>query len=201
MNVGAYLQQTKLTSGFWMSFNELTSDYPWLTKRMATVLALRKGGEPNHPRRHPLAWVLSCFVPRFGGGGAMLSVMVSVAVIGILAAVAIPAYQDYVHKAGVMSGYEAALPIREKVTRYAAEKKAWPASLTDLGYANETLDGPEGRYNIAIYEEGLIGVDVGVDGAGEERYIVLEPLVEQGELVWECYGQNLDTKYLPQACR
>ena len=92
-------------------------------------------------------------------------------------------------------------PSARRSPEYAAEKQAWPASLTDLGYATETHRWAGGKYNIAIYEEGLIGVDVGVDGAGEERYIVLEPAGRARGAGWECYGQNLDTKYLPQACR
>ncbi len=65
INVDAYLRQIEYTSGFWMSFNELTSDYPWLTKRMATSLAFNKGEEIQHPKRHTLAWVISFFIPRF----------------------------------------------------------------------------------------------------------------------------------------
>jgi Zn-dependent protease with chaperone function len=59
MNTDSYIEQVKLTRGFWMSFNELTSDYPWLTKRMASALAFHKGETVKHPRRHLFAWFLS----------------------------------------------------------------------------------------------------------------------------------------------
>ncbi len=65
LNLSSYLSQIELTRGFWMSFNELTGDYPWLTKRMATSIALSKGEEIKHPRRHLFAWILSFFIPRF----------------------------------------------------------------------------------------------------------------------------------------
>ena len=38
INIDSYLKQIAYTNGFWMSFNELISDYPWLTKRMSARL-------------------------------------------------------------------------------------------------------------------------------------------------------------------
>ena len=99
MNIDAYLEQIKETNGFWMSFNELISDYPWLTKRMASSIALSKGEEIKHPRRHPLAWFLSLFIPRFGMGAGAGSFIIIIAMVGVLAAVALPAYQSYKQKA------------------------------------------------------------------------------------------------------
>ena len=67
VDLPAYAGQAALTSGFWMSFHELTNGYPWLTKRTARVL------DPAAPvpRRNPLAWLLALFVPYAGraGGG------------------------------------------------------------------------------------------------------------------------------------
>jgi Zn-dependent protease with chaperone function len=102
INVDAYINQVSVTNGFWMSFNELTSDYPWLTKRMATSLALSRGEDIKHPRRHGFAWILAFFIPRFGVSGKG-SLLLTLAIIGILAAVALPAYQDYVERANVAS--------------------------------------------------------------------------------------------------
>jgi len=93
MNIPAYLRQVQGTGGFWMSLNELTAEYPWLSKRMAWVVALREKREPQFPRRHPLAWLLSAFVPSIPGG--TVSLLLLVAILGVLAAVALPAYQSY----------------------------------------------------------------------------------------------------------
>lgn len=200
INVDAYVGQVAASGGFWMSFNELTSDYPWLSKRMATSIALAQGQEIKHPRRHSVAWLLSIFVPRFGSGG-MASLMVTIVTIGILAAVALPAYQDYTQKARVSAAYSAALPIKTQVSKYVLEKQAWPSSLQDLGHQNASLENATASFEISIFEDGIIGADIGDDENGDTMYIVLEPLIEEGNLSWQCYGQNLASKLLPPPCR
>lgn len=93
-----FAEQSANTEGFWMSFHELTSDYPWLTKRMASLRALATGMPIAHPTRNAIAWALAAVCPRTGiaaGGGGI----VVIAVVGIFAAVAIPQYQRYAQKA------------------------------------------------------------------------------------------------------
>jgi Zn-dependent protease with chaperone function/Tfp pilus assembly major pilin PilA len=106
LSVPAYLEQTKETSGFWMSFHELVADYPWLVKRAARL------DNPTYssPARNPFAWVFALFVPRFGLGGGMAGLLMMVAVIGILAAISIPAYQDYVNRAKQAQAQSAQIP-------------------------------------------------------------------------------------------
>jgi Zn-dependent protease with chaperone function/type II secretory pathway pseudopilin PulG len=92
MSFTEYIAQAGETSGFWMSFNELVSDYPWLVKRVARVTARSQGRPPDIPARNPLAYLFALLVPRTGagGGGGLLSLLVVVAVIGVIAAIAIP---------------------------------------------------------------------------------------------------------------
>jgi len=183
-----------------MSFNELTGDYPWLTKRMATALAFRNGREASHPKRHGFAWFLSIFIPHLGSGG-IVSLMIAVMIIGILAAIAIPAYQDYVVRASVYAGYNTANEVKVKVTDYYIQRNRWPVTMMDIEYPYETLSDPMGKYEIDIYENGLIGVSVGTDAAGETKYLVLEPAVENQQITWSCYGSNLPEQHLPTDCR
>ncbi len=92
MSFPDYAAQARESSGFWMSFNELISDYPWLVKRVARVTARAQGEPPEIPSRNALAYLFAMFVPRLGGvgGGGMVNLLVVVAVIGIIAAIAIP---------------------------------------------------------------------------------------------------------------
>ena len=62
MNMNAYIAQTRDTSSFWMSFHELISSYPWLTKRLTHVTP--DFPKNKMPRRNPLAYLLAAFIPR-----------------------------------------------------------------------------------------------------------------------------------------
>ena len=91
VDIPAYLKQAEESSGFWMSFHELVSDYPWLVKRAARI----HNPENDAPSRDVFAWILAIFIPRFGYGGSVAGMMVVVAIIGILAAIAIPQFNSY----------------------------------------------------------------------------------------------------------
>lgn len=93
IDIPAYLDQVEETSGFWMSFHELVADYPWLTKRAARL----NNPHFSAPSRNPFSWLFALFVPRVNGGVG--GFVIIIAIIGILAAIAIPAYQDYITRA------------------------------------------------------------------------------------------------------
>jgi Zn-dependent protease with chaperone function/type II secretory pathway pseudopilin PulG len=211
LNLDAYLRQINETKGFWMSFNEINNDYPWLTKRMAAALAFRRQETVKFPTRHGFAWFLSLFIPRFGGGAAM-SVILSIAMIGILAAIALPAYQDYTKKAEkavenaavkieLELAYRHGLTFEDKVSAYAASHNGeWPISFDDLGVKPDELRDASGKYQIDLYKEGIIGIEVVLDD-DEDQYIVLDPRDEEGNQTWVCYGQDIDPDLLPADCQ
>ncbi|WP_379752614.1 pilin [Massilia suwonensis] len=106
--------------------HELVGDYPWLVKRMAAVRALAAGREAEQPRRHLLATLLALFVPRLGVAGGAGGVVVTLAIVGILAAMAVPAYQGYTQKAAVAGAYSAGVDASAKVERYLNEQGKIP---------------------------------------------------------------------------
>ena len=224
LNVPAYLQQADTTGGFWMSLNEFLGDYPWMCKRVAWVMALRNGTEPEFPRRNGLAGFLSLFVPSIPGG--FLALMITVAFLGILAAVALPAYQDYVTKAqqaaaasdstGITTDFEYAnqmtpsgfiavveefAGLRQQIATHYAENKSFPTDMTEMGGAESVVYSDNGGMPVAVYDGGVIAVNYGGDGDGEP-YLVLSPDVDEaGVISWYCAGQNIDQDLLPESCR
>jgi len=140
-----------------------------------------------------------------GAGSVVVIVVVAafvgVSVIGILAAIAIPAYQDYTVRAKVSEGIFAATPWRVAVTEYYLETKRAPAKAADLpgGAPAQPQNG-----TIALGERGVFTLTLnerlGSRIAG--KTIVFQPGVNpDGQLSWNCAGGTLEPKYRPVTCR
>lgn len=202
MNSTEYLTQIAMTNEFWMSFHELTNDYPWLTKRTGSALAFRRNEEIRHPRRSFFAGLLSIFVPRFGPGGGA-SLLVTVAMIGILAAIAIPAYQDYTIRAQVSEGLSLSGDVKAAVTKYVLENREWPTDNVAAGLvpANEIA----GTYvSGVLVEDGLIIVTYGNNAHAsiQGQTVTLAPDASNlPTVLWDCHSSGIDNKWLPAACR
>jgi Zn-dependent protease with chaperone function len=199
IDIPHYVAQVKAMDGFWMSLHELLADYPWLVKRMARLMATAEDREPNFPKRMLGAWLLALFIPRFGGGvGPAASPFIMVALIGLFAAVAIPAYQDYTVRAKVRAGLNAATEAREKVIRYAGESQKWPTSNQDIGL-DENAAGPS-LESIQVGQAGTITLTfAGPPPLLAGKTIVLRPQVNGERVTWLCES-SLQAKLLPKGC-
>src|ERR1700750_744654 len=93
-------------------------------------------------------------------GFTLIELMIVIAIIGILAAIAIPAYQDYTIRSQVTEGLNLAGSIKAEVAEYFAQNGAWPTSITGgagtLGHA--VTEVPSGKYvsGIAINTAGTL---------------------------------------------
>ena len=137
LDLPALREQANEASGFWMSFHELCSGYPWLTKRMVRMTA----GDAEVPPRHGLAYVPAAFVPyagRLGGGFGML---ITVYVIAVLAAVALPAYKSYTSKAHLSATLNTVTPALVTIARFYETEHHAPATLADAGVPDHLADG------------------------------------------------------------
>ncbi len=198
LNAQAYVDQSRQTEDFWMSFHELVGDYPWLVKRMAAVRELAAGREPRQPARSVPASLLALFVPRLGVGGG--GAVVTVAMIGILAAVAIPAYQAYTQKATTMAAYQVGQDATVKVGAYYMVNDAIPAKLEDAGVnlasndaVNEVQFDPD---------NGQLRVVTSIAGMQGPGALVFSPSLDADKhVVWRCSGENLAAAAVPAGCR
>lgn len=202
LNSSAYSRQVAVTSEFWMSFHEFTNDYPWLTKRMASALAFRQGEEIRHPRRSFFAGLLSVFVPRFGAGGGA-SLLVTVAMIGILAAIAIPAYQDYTIRAQISEGLNLSGGAKAAVAEFVQDRQEWPIDNATAGLApaNEI----SGKYVSGVrVEGGVVVVSYGnsAHASIQGNTLMLVPDASSLPTVsWDCSSSEIANKWLPAVCR
>ncbi len=191
VDLAAYAAQSVLTRGFWMSFHELTGGYPWLTKRAARVL----DPAAPMPRRSAFAGFLACFVPyagRVGGAGGLLVVVV---LIGVLAAVGIPAYADYQARARLTAAYFAAGPAKEAIGAYYAEHHDKPESLAD---ANVDPVLPNGL-QLSLDADTM---SLSIETPQGEQLVFSPQAGDDDALTWQC-SPGLGTKpsHAPVLCR
>jgi type IV pilus assembly protein PilA len=133
-------------------------------------------------------------------GFTLIELMIVVAIIGILAAIAIPAYQDYTIRAQVSEGLTLASDVKAGVAEYLAQTGSWPADLIEAGLGSTaTLDDKGGRYVQSIdVTDGTITVVYGKDVNDKIMggILSIQPLVNQnGDVVWMCgkSDQPVDT--------
>ncbi len=188
MDLQAFARQARHGSGFWMSFHELTSGYPWLAKRVARVT-----GATRLPGRHPLAYVLAAFVPYAGRLGGGFGLLLMVYLIGVLAAVAIPQYQAYVVKARLAQAVQASAATREALARQYLQGGHIPESLAAVGQAELAADGSR----LAFEADGMVLTVTTPRGA-----LVFTPHRDaQRGIGWDCTGRPpLTAMQLPAGC-
>jgi len=197
MSLGKYAGQAGAAGGFWMSFHELISSYPWLVKRMGRLLPAEQAVAV--PRRNVFAWVLALFVPHVGAGGSAASLLVVIAIIGILAAVALPAYQDYTVRAKIIGALSEGNKASAAVAAYYYKNDAVPKTFQDAGVT------PPSPGNIlrgmTIDPGGVIRIELAFSPIEGKAVLLAPSLDAQKKIVWKCTSQDIPQKYLPMQCR
>ncbi len=130
-NLAAFSLQSGDLGGFWASVHELNATHPPLAKRVAALINRRTPGTVRIPRRnffaHPLAPFFAFASPQ--GLGGLVAVA---AVIGILAAIAIPNFMAYKEKAQVAMMDQMLGRIYEAAKVHHDEEDGWPCDLEEI---------------------------------------------------------------------
>ena len=132
-------------------------------------------------------------------GFTLIELMIVVAIIGILAAIALPAYQDYTKRTHVSEGLTLAGGAKASVTEYYSSQGKFPTNNASTGLAAKADIKGNAVTSVGV-TNGKITITYN-DKVTNNATLELSPASGAGGVQWSCKGGTVDKKFRPSNCR
>ena len=136
-------------------------------------------------------------------GFTLIELMIVVAIIGILAAIALPAYQDYTARAQMGEALTLADGQKGAVTEFYADKGVFPGSNASAGIAEAASIAGKYVDRVGVSGAGVITASMKASNVANGiagTTLTLTPTAGSGSVTWACTS-SASAKYIPAACR
>lgn len=137
-------------------------------------------------------------------GFTLIELMIVVAIIAILAAIALPAYQDYLVRSQVAEGLSVGTGAKAAIWDFLSNNGRYPPNNESAGLAQSTSIVGSYVKSVNINLAGIdvtFGRDASTNAAIFGKVLQLSPVRHDGSLDWTCSSTTIHGKYLPTSCR
>jgi len=132
-------------------------------------------------------------------GFTLIELMVVVAIIGVLAAIAMPAYQDYTRRSYVAEGLTLASTAKNSIEDYYAANNAYPANNASAGLASSSVITGAAVSSVEVVNGVIVVTFNSKVSAGAT--LIFVPGLTSGAVTWSCTSGTVARQYVPATCR